>query len=141
MMAARQEAKTTPFSTPRAISAILAEGWGSFMNGIRNAIGGIVAALLLFALASLFWFAQIDWVARPAVRAASAPSGEFSAERAEAVLARILGPEKPHPVSTDENAAVRARIVKELGALGVPTSIHHGLGCNAVRNFGVLMCA
>jgi hypothetical protein len=65
----------------------------------------------------------------------------FSAGRAEATLARILGPEIPHPVSSDENAAVRARIQKEFAALGVRTSTYKAFACNAWRGFGALPCA
>jgi peptidase M28-like protein len=107
----------------------------------QGVVGGLIATVLLFGLAALFWFAQENWVARPAVLSAAAPPGVFSAGRAEDVLARILGPEKPHPVSTEENAAVRGRILKELAALGVPATVHHGFGCNEVRSFGVITCA
>jgi hypothetical protein len=109
--------------------------------GKHGVVGGLIAALLLFGLASMFWFAQEDWVARPAVQGADAPARVFSAGRAEDVLARILGPELPHPVSTDENAAVRGRILAALSAFGVPATVHHGFGCNAVRAFGVITCA
>ena len=109
--------------------------------GRHGVVGGLIAILLLFGLASLFWVAQEDWVARPAVLGAGAPAQDFSAGRAEDVLARILGPERPHPVSTEENAAVRGRILSELAALGIPASVHHGFGCNAVRAFGVITCA
>src|ERR1700733_11142013 len=109
--------------------------------GRQGVFGGLVAVILLFRLATLFWFAQVDWVARPQVLAADAPARVFSAGRAEDVLARILGPERPHPVSTEENAAVRGRILKELAALGIPASVHHGFGCNEVRTAGVITCA
>ncbi|MGD0190417.1 MAG: M20/M25/M40 family metallo-hydrolase [Rhizomicrobium sp.] len=103
---------------------------------------GILAAVLLFGLAALFWYAQIHWAARPAAKPADAPATEFSAGRAETVLARILGPEKPHPVSTAENAAVRGRILNELASLGVPASVYHGFGCNDVRPAaGIILCA
>jgi hypothetical protein len=103
--------------------------------------GGLIATVALFAIAALFWFAQVWWVARPAVKPADAPAATFSAGRAEDVLARLLGPEKPHPVSTDENAAVRGRILKELAALGVPATVYRGFGCNEARAFGVVTCA
>ncbi len=107
----------------------------------QGVVGGLAAAILLFGIAALFWFAQVDWVARPDVKAADAPVSEFSAGRAENVLARILGPERPHPVSTEENAAVRSRILKELAALGIPATVHRGFGCNSERAFGVITCA
>ena len=109
--------------------------------GGRNVFGGVIATIVLFGIAALFWFAQVDWVARPAVKASDASAAEFSAGRAEDVLKRILGPERPHPVSTEENAAVRGRILKELAALGIPATVHHGFGCNEVRAAGVITCA
>ncbi|HEY5046515.1 MAG TPA: M20/M25/M40 family metallo-hydrolase [Rhizomicrobium sp.] len=109
--------------------------------GERRLLDGLVAAGVLFALAALFWFAQVDWVARPTVQPVDAPATEFSADRAEAILARILGPERPHPVSTAENAAVHARILKEFASLGIPATLYRGFGCNEVRSAGVITCA
>jgi len=78
---------------------------------------------------------------RPPVLAADAPVARFSATRAEGILARILGPERPHPTSTGENAAVRERILREYTALGVPTKTYRALGCHMNKNFGALACA
>jgi hypothetical protein len=67
----------------------------------------------------------------------------FSVDNAEQVLTRVLGPEKPHPVGSAENAAVRARILKEFAALGVPARTYTAFTCNEqdARKFGVLPCA
>lgn len=107
------------------------------MSGWKE--GFVTAAL--FAIAAGFWFAQVYGVARPQVKLESAPATEFSAMRAEAVLAHILSPERPHPVSTDENAAVRARILKEFAALGIPASVRRGFGCNTARSYAFIACA
>jgi hypothetical protein len=107
----------------------------------HDARTGILVAIFLFGLATLFWFAQVDWVSRPAVAPADTPAVEFSAERAESVLARILAAERPHPVSTTENAAVRARILGELSQLHIPARIHGGFACNSMRSVAVLTCA
>lgn len=72
---------------------------------------------------------------------ASAPATAFSSARAYDTLGRVLGPEKPHPVSSDENAAVRARILKEFAALGVPTHTYQAFTCNAWRGFSFIACA
>ena len=53
------------------------------------------------------------------VRGLETPGTEFSAVRANNTLARILGAERPHPAGTEENARVRARIVKEFANLGI----------------------
>jgi len=111
------------------------------MSGDRHFLPGLVAALLLFALAAMFWFAEVDWASRPAAKPITAPLKEFSAERAESVLSRILGAGRPHPVSTPENAAIRARILKELSGLAVPARVHSGFTCNAEQRFGLLSCA
>lgn len=112
---------------------------GTMAAGIAGRRLAVVA--LLFGIASFFWFAQVYWVAMPVARGMHAPPTEFAAERAEQVLARILGQQRPHPVSTSENEAVRVRILNELASLGVPTSVHRGFACNSVRTFGVITCA
>jgi len=98
-----------------------------------------VVALTLIAVA--FWFIGKYHYAQPTVLGPDAPATEFSAGRAEAVLARVLGPEIPHPVSSDENANVRARIQKEFAALGVKTSTYKAFTCNAWRGFRFIPCA
>lgn len=98
-----------------------------------------VVALTLIAVA--FWFLGKYHYAQPDVLGANAPATEFSAGRAEATLARVLGPEIPHPVSSDENANVRARIQKEFAALGVKTTTYKAFTCNAWRGFRFIPCA
>ena len=88
-----------------------------------------------------FWFLQVYGAARPPVAPLGASPRAFSAARAEQVLARILGPEMPHPVSSNENANVRARIVKELSTLHVPAFVLRSFACHAVHSYGVLTCA
>lgn len=97
------------------------------------------AGLLLIAAA--FWFLQTYGAARPQVVAASAQQGAFSAMRAEQVLARLLGPEKPHPVSSDENARVRGRILTEFSALNLRPYVLHGFSCHSPHDYGALICA
>lgn len=98
-----------------------------------------VVALTLIAVA--FWFLGKYHYAKPDVLGVSAPATEFSAGRAEATLARVLGPEIPHPVSSDENANVRARILKEFAALGVKTTTYTAFTCNVWRGFRFIPCA
>lgn len=76
--------------------------------------------LLLVALAGCLLLQAVTLArqAPPAVRPASAPADEFSAERAAAQLARVLGDEAPHPLGTPANAAVRERLLVELRGLG-----------------------
>jgi hypothetical protein len=65
------------------------------------------------------------------VAPASAPAETFSAARAEAILATILGPERPHPVGSAENAAVRARIIDQFAKLGVTAKTYRAFTCNS----------
>jgi hypothetical protein len=73
------------------------------------------------------------------VASENAPSTEFSAMRAEAVLARLLGPQKPHPAGSAENAAVHARLLVELARLGVTAHTLTGMSC--LGRTGVIVCA
>jgi hypothetical protein len=100
---------------------------------------GIALALLMTAAG--FWFLQVYGAARPAVVPVTASPREFSARRAEETLARILGPEKPHPVSTDENAHLRARIIRELDSLNLHPFVLQGFACHTPHNYGILICA
>ena len=53
----------------------------------------------------------------------------FNTERAYARLARILGDETPHPVDSDANDGVIARIIKEIEALGFDPMIRDQFHC------------
>jgi hypothetical protein len=109
---------------------------GGESGGLR-----IVVTLACLALAASFWFLQTDGTARPTPLSGGASPAVFSATRAEDVLRRILGPERPHPVSTAENAAVRARVVQELSRLGMRPSIYRSFGCKTIDSFGLVSCA
>ncbi len=91
-------------------------------------------------LAVIFWFAARHAYDRPAPLPANAPATAFSAIRADATLARILGPERPHPAGTAENAAERGRILDELAKLGVTATTYTAFACNAVHRFPVVTC-
>ncbi len=104
-------------------------------NGDARLIG--VFALLIVAL-----FLKAAPLGLPAVRADN-PPGAFDAARAIERLSRILGDERPHPVDSDENDAVRARLLAEIEALGyapetrddfVCTGRWSGAGCARVKN-------
>ena len=104
-------------------------------------ITSIVITIAIFALAASFWFLQTYGQRRPEIAPPTASAREFSAARAEQVLARILGPEKPHPISTAENARVRGRIVQELQQLGLHPSVRSSFVCHPPRPDGWLICA
>lgn len=97
-----------------------------------------VAGLALLAL--VFWFAARVAYDRPEPFSANGPPTEFSAMRADAALARILGPARPHPAGTPENAAERRRILDELAKLGVKATTYSAFACNPVHRFPVVTC-
>src|SRR5205823_14011597 len=77
---------------------------------------------------------------KPVIQVTRSAAG-FSAESAEGFLDRIIGPERAHPVGSAEDAAVRARILKELAALHVPARTYAAFTCNAWRGFSFIACA
>ena len=66
----------------------------------------------------------------PAPLPLDAPPPMFSAARADVVLRELAGDQSPHPVGSAADAAVRARIVARLQALGVPTAVHTVFACS-----------
>ncbi len=97
--------------------------------------------ILLAAVAVAVWALVKYGEVMPAVAPADAPASQFSALRAEAVLARLLGPEVPHPASTPANAAVRARIIAEFAKLGITAGTYTGEGCFIEKHGATLACA
>src|SRR5277367_2434615 len=104
------------------------------MNGWMRAWGMALVALAV-------WFLSATTYSPHHVADASAPATSFSAARAEAVLATILGPERPHPVGSLENAAVRARIIEEFAKLGVHAQTYRAFTCNPWRGLAYVACA
>jgi hypothetical protein len=114
---------------------------GQGMKKLWGRFGAVVRAWLMLAVLAGFWCLTKFVSVEPPVLSADAPATQFSAHRAYDTLGRILGREKPHPASSAENAAVRARILAEFAKLGVPARTYTALGCNTVRRFGILTCA
>jgi hypothetical protein len=74
---------------------------------------------LLGLLAVGFWLLSV-YGTGPSPLPADAPATVFSAARAGATLARLLGPEVPRPSGSPAAAAFRARLKGELARLGIP---------------------
>lgn len=87
--------------------------------------GGTITVLLGLMLGLVVWR-----FAPPAAVDASAPADRFSAERAAAVLRRVLGDGAPHPLGSPANARVRDAVVAELTALGLTPRVEPGFACN-----------
>ena len=58
-----------------------------------------------------------------------APAERFSAARALPVLERLLDDGAPHPIGTEANAAMRARVITELEALGLSVATQTEFAC------------
>ena len=95
----------------------------------------------LAALAAGIWLLAAYGSSRPIALGPDAPASQFSAARADAVLGRLLEGQRPRPAGSAENAAVRARILKELAALGVSAKTATQMSCFGERRFGVVSCA
>ncbi|MGH6873293.1 MAG: M20/M25/M40 family metallo-hydrolase, partial [Rhizomicrobium sp.] len=107
---------------------------------MRGNAGGLVRfAVLVLIAGAVWWLSKYDQ-SMPFPQGANAPATEFSAGRAEDVLARLLGPERPHPASSAENAAVRARILGQFARLGVRATTYRATGCNSSPRYGVVEC-
>jgi hypothetical protein len=66
---------------------------------------------------------------------------QFSAGRAQTVLNRIQENERPHPVGSVENAAIHARVRRELEALSVPVTILQKRQCFSEPRWSAVTCA
>jgi len=95
----------------------------------------------LALLTAAIWIIGATFNGQPTPKGLDAPATEFSAARANQTLARLLGPEIPHPISTAANAAVRDRIRAEFASLGVKTQVYRAFGCRQPPSYGVFTCA
>jgi hypothetical protein len=91
-------------------------------------------------VAGIWWLAAYDQ-SMPRPLGPDAPPGQFSWARADASLARVLGPERPHPVGSAEAAAVRDRILKELAGIGVSAHEQARMGCLSEARWHQVNCA
>ncbi|QAY78664.1 M20/M25/M40 family metallo-hydrolase [Sphingosinicella sp. BN140058] len=99
---------------------------------------GLIAALILgLALLALAFKGAL--LAPPPVRAPAA--GQFDTARAMGRLTRILGDERPHPVDSAANDAVRERLLTELRTLGLTPVVTDGIACGGLGAFRVVTCA
>lgn len=91
---------------------------------------GLALLLILGLFAAVYLLAARRYQAPPP-RGEEAPAGEFSAQRALAVLRRLAGDQAPHPVASEANARVRRTAVAELSRLGLTPSVEEDLECSA----------
>lgn len=81
------------------------------------------------------------WVFRPfGVDAPHFLNTEFNTDRAISRLETILQGERPHPSGSDENDAVRARLLVEITKAGFAPIVRDQFHCNTIRE-GAAICA
>ena len=97
--------------------------------------------LLIVFMALLLVFAAKDLLIRPPEPPAKAENGAFDTARAAGRLARIVGDQRPHPVDSEANDAVRARLVAELRAIGLEPQIRERMDCNGTPNSRAVSCS
>jgi hypothetical protein len=82
----------------------------------------LILLLLILALAA-------SRAAPPSPVSESAPADQFSAIRARAVLANLVGDGSPHPLGSPAQARVRERVLAAFRSLGYQARVQQGLGC------------
>jgi hypothetical protein len=89
------------------------------------------AFLLWLIVLGLTCFAVFVRMNPPPPRVEPVAATAFSAERARATLADLLGDGSPHPVGSASNARVRDRLLATLERLGTPAAIQRADACSA----------
>lgn len=89
------------------------------LGPFQPAAMGTARIWFLGLLAVGFWLLSV-YGSGPVPLSADAPATAFSAARADATLARLLGPEVAHPRGSPAAAAYRERLKAELTRIGVP---------------------
>jgi hypothetical protein len=100
----------------------------------RNVAALPVLALLVAAMAMKAWLTTVPELAP------SRPGG-FDQARAVARLARVLGDQRPHPVDSAGDDAVRSRLVAELQTMGLSPRVTDQWACNGDPRSRSLSCA
>jgi hypothetical protein len=95
-------------------------------------------AVLVLALILAGFALKGTLIAPPAV---PANAGQFDSARAAARLQRILGDERPHPVDSAADDAVRERLIAELRAIGLDPRIQEASDCSALPKSRVVSCS
>ncbi len=98
-----------------------------------------IAGLILLFLFAIFMFAD-KLTAPPAVRSTNA-ADQFNTHRALDRTAEILGDERPHPVDTPANDAVRARLISQIRLLGFEPELTTAPACWSSGDTLYISCA
>lgn len=103
------------------------------MTRTRNWIWALVAAAI--------WFLAAHVQNGPEPRGPDTAPELFSAARAQLVLNRIQQSGRPHPAGSVENAAIHARVRRELDALAVPVTAFATRQCFSEPRWSAVTCA
>lgn len=68
-------------------------------------------------------------------------AGEFDTQRAVARLAFVLGDQRPHPVDSVANDAVRTRLMQQMRSLGLNPQVTDDFTCNGSKTAPSISCA
>ncbi len=71
----------------------------------------------------------------------SVSGSEFDTDRAFGRLERILGDQRPHPVDTPANDAVRDRLRAELSAIGLESGVFESTDCSGFPKSRAVSCS
>ena len=102
--------------------------------------GRHVRLLIAFAMLMLA-FGVKDALIQPAAPPANVASGTFDTARAADRLARVLGDQRPHPVDSAANDAVRGRLLGELRAIGLAPQVRERMVCNGTPTSRAVSCS
>src|SRR5205809_7061023 len=96
--------------------------------------------LLAACLLLLAGFALKGVLVQPPSVPAKVSASEFDTTRAFARLGRILGDQRPHPVDSAADDAVRARLMAEIGAIGLTPEVHEATDCSGFPKSRTVSC-
>jgi hypothetical protein len=96
---------------------------------------------LLFVTLLVAGFALKGQLIAPPPPSSNVASGEFDTSRAIARLQRILGDQRPHPVDSAADDAVRDRLIAELNAIGLQSRVQQTEDCSGFPKSRMISCS
>lgn len=97
--------------------------------------GLLIVALLMLG------FALKGALIEPPSPPSRTAAGEFDTNRAVARLQRILGDQRPHPVDSDADDAVRGRLLAELQGMGLDPAVQDATDCSEYPKSRIVSCS
>lgn len=107
----------------------------------RQVGGGIMRKSIVVLALLLLAFALKGMLLDPPQPPARPTVGSFDTARAAARLQRILGDQRPHPVDSPADDAVRERLIAELRGQGLEPSIQEAMDCSAMPKSRAVSCS